>query len=116
MGKLSEAENRARVIVNQWAGSSALVGWIPGSSLVIAGFDTKMVHDVAEVFEVRGVNAAAVLTIIAGTVAGRGVSELLSFIPIAGWAIKAATAAGVTKAVGEGVIQHLRSQSPLTDW
>jgi uncharacterized protein (DUF697 family) len=113
MGTLAAAEDRAREVVNLWAAGAAAVGWIPGSTLFLAGGDVKLVNDIAAIFEVRGVSAESVIAAVGASVAGRGVSEFLSLIPIAGWLVKSAVASGVTKALGEGVIRYMKERSPL---
>jgi uncharacterized protein (DUF697 family) len=72
-----------------------------------------MVKSVASTFGIDDHDAEAVLAACAGSVVGKTASEALSIIPIFGWAIKAAVAAGTTKAIGEAVINHYRDISPL---
>ena len=40
-------------------------------------------------------------------------SSILDFIPVVGWGVKSAVAAGVTKAVGEALISYFDDCSPL---
>lgn len=115
MGALTKAEAKitARKVVNRWCAGAAAVGWIPGSTLVLTPGDFVMARTVAGIFEVSAHDVESALAAIVGSVAGRSAAELLSFIPILGWAVKAGVAAATTKAVGEAVIEHYRELSPL---
>ncbi len=111
MGALADAEKRAKEVVNLWTGGAALVGWIPGSTIFLAGADIKLVNDLARIFEVHGVSAEAVLAAVGASIVGQGASEVLSAIPIAGWFIKGAVATGVTKSLGEAVTIYMKERS-----
>jgi uncharacterized protein (DUF697 family) len=111
---LAQAERDARSTVNKWVAGAAVISFVPGSSLVLGAADVKMVNDVAKALEVVHFNVEEVITAIGATIAGRVASDgLLSFVPIVGWAIKSAVAAGVTKAAGEIVIEYFKSRSSL---
>lgn len=111
---ISDTEKRAREVVNRWTAVAAGVSWIPGSTLLLAGADAKMINDIANIFEVRGVTAEQVLAAVGASVTGKTAAEALSFIPGPGWIAKGAVATGITKALGEAVIKYMKARSPIT--
>jgi hypothetical protein len=111
---LAIADADAKKIVNQWVWVTGSVSWVPGSTFVLSGLDMKLYSDVAHAYQVTAYSVEGVIAAIAGGLTGRGFSELLSFAPPIGWIVKAGIAAGVTKAIGEIVIQYMRERSPLT--
>lgn len=114
MKSLREAENEARTIVNEWSTAAAAMGWVPGSQFILAGADLKMIHSVAKVFEVEHYNATQITATIGASIGGKAVAHtLLDFIPVAGWIVKSVTAAGVTKTVGEFVIEYFKERTSL---
>ena len=115
MGQKAQAESRAREIVNNWTLIAGGVSWIPGSTLVLGAADIKMVNDVAHAFDVRGVSAETVFAAVGASFAGKGLVELLSFIPVFGWITKGIIATGITKATGEAIIAYFRDRSLLPD-
>lgn len=111
---LAQARSQANSIVNGWTAGAALIGLVPGSSLVLGAADIKMVHDVAKAYEVQHYNIEEITTAVAATIAGRFAADgLLSFIPVAGWIVKAGIAATVTQAAGRIVIEYFESRSDL---
>ena len=91
------------------------MGFIPGATLLLAGADVKMVHDVAKAFDVKHYNIKERTAAIAATIAGKTASVALTvWFPVVGWAINADIAGSVTKAAGEIVIAHFKSKSELT--
>jgi len=72
-----------------------------------------MVAKVAEIYHVHSYDTSALASAIGAALAGKAASEFLSFIPVVGWIAKGAAAAGVTKAVGEIIIEYMRERSPL---
>lgn len=112
---LSAAEAEARSIVNRWSVGAAAVGWVPGSMLALAAADVKIVKDVAAAFGVQAFHIDEVTAALGASVAGKVIAgELLSLIPVAGWAIKSGVAAGITKTMGETLIAYFRDRSPYT--
>lgn len=112
MTTLHEAEENARSIVNIWTGGAAAVSWVPGSTLVLGTADWAMINKVANAFGVKEYNKEAVVATVAACTGGKWAAEALSFIPVAGWAVKAVIASGMTKALGEAVIRYFRNCSP----
>lgn len=110
-----EAEEKARKIVNNWVAGAAAVSWVPGSTLVLGVADFAMIRAVAKAFGVQEFNMEAVVATIGAGAVGKVAVEGLSFIPIFGWALKAAIAAGVTKGVGEATIKYFKDRSPYCD-
>lgn len=110
---LYEAERKARNRVNAWATGAVAVGWVPGSMFLLACGDMAICQEVAECFGVKHYEPEALCAAIGASVTGKIVAgEALSFLPGFGWAIKSAVAGGITKAVGEAIIQYFKSQSP----
>ncbi len=99
--------NRINVIIHSAstaaAGAGAGLAQIPGSdSVAIIPIQIAMINGIALEHGTR-IDKAAAMSIIgtqAATMVGRKVSQfLLGWIPVAGNALNAATAAGVTEAV-----------------
>ncbi|MEM1172653.1 MAG: hypothetical protein AAGJ08_27155 [Cyanobacteria bacterium P01_H01_bin.35] len=114
----SEARRLARSRINQWAAGFAAVAWIPGSHYAMTAGDVSMVMQVGSIFgvDMKKTEATAVFTTIAAPLIGSKVAHsILDFVPVVGWAAKSAVAAGVTKAVGEGLIGHFNDCSPLPE-
>jgi uncharacterized protein (DUF697 family) len=119
MSSLAQAEKEAREAVDKWSAGAIAVGWIPMSSVLLGAGDIGMVIHVAYIFGIEITEKQAEVawaTILAPFVAGRVGHILadigLSLIPGWGWAAKAGVAGGVTKAIGEGVIQYFKIRSP----
>lgn len=111
---LAEAESEARSLVNKWTLAAGAIGIIPGSTLLLAGADVKIVHDVAKVFEVETYTVEEVITVIGATAAGKTAADLgLSWFPGIGWLIKGGVAAATTKSAGELMINYFKNKSKL---
>lgn len=113
MSAKADAELQAREIVNRWTLIAGGFSWVPGSTFVLGAADIKMVNDVAKAFDVYGVAAESVFAAVGASMAGKGLVEVLSFIPGPGWIAKGIIATGITKATGEAVISYFRAKSPL---
>jgi uncharacterized protein (DUF697 family) len=93
-------------IIHTAAVASGAAGTIPipvADAIPITAAQITMIISLGRVFEVQVTNsvAKAILTAVAAPLVGRtAVSAGLKFIPIAGWVVSAAVAAGVTEAVG----------------
>jgi len=91
-------------------GVGAGLAQIPGSDFpVLMTIQTGMIVAIAEHYGVSiGKTAAADLVLtFAGTMVGRGISQVLvGWIPLLGNTINAATAAGVTEAIGWAADAH----------
>lgn len=92
------------------AGVGAGLAQIPGSDApVLVAIQAGMIVAIADQYSISvGKTAAADLVLtFAGTMVGRGISQaLVGWIPGFGNAINAATAAGVTEAVGWAADAH----------
>lgn len=111
-----QAKEEARSAINKWAIGFAAVAWIPGSHYVMTGGDLTMVIQVGSIYgvDLDRTEAAAIFTTIAAPLIGSKVAHsLLDFVPVVGWGIKSAVAAGVTKAVGEALISYFHDCSML---
>jgi uncharacterized protein (DUF697 family) len=113
----SEARSRAKKIVSDWVAGAALTGWIPFSTIFLAGGDMILIRQVADAYGVGVFDNSAVKAHIAGVVgaalAGTIAGELLTAIPVFGWIAKAAILAGKAKLIGEAVIEYFEENSPL---
>lgn len=116
MSSLYQAEKKARQVVDAWAVAATGTGWIPGSSIVLGTGDIAMVITVGRIFgftEINEKEAVAIFASLAGNRVGHYVADVgLSLIPGIGWAVKAAVAGGITKTIGEGIIQYFKIRSP----
>jgi uncharacterized protein (DUF697 family) len=109
---LIQAEEEARKIVNDRVAWAAGTGWIPGSTIVLAGMDVEMAQQISNTFGLPDSFVEPALAAVAASTIGKGASELLHFIPFIGIVIKAGVAGTVTKATGEGLISYFKNQSP----
>ena len=108
----SEARRQASSAINKWALGFAAIAWVPGSHYAMGAGDIAMIRQVGAIFDVdvNETEAAEIFTIVAAPLLGSKVAHsILDFIPVVGWGVKSAVAAGVTKAVGEGLIGYFNS-------
>ncbi len=114
----AQAEQEAQEIVDNWAAGALLTGWIPGSSILLGAGDMVMIRQVADAFGIGLFDENAVKAHLAGVlsaaVGGAVASEIGSFIPIIGWAVKSMVLAGKAKAVGLAAIEYFEELSPLS--
>ncbi|MEW5854390.1 MAG: hypothetical protein AB2A00_36785 [Myxococcota bacterium] len=90
---------------------------IPGfSSTSLTAIEVALIYQVAKIY---GVSLSQVdLTVLAGTIGvgslalKAGVAEMLNFVPVAGWAAKAAIAPSVVRGIGGLVIKHFEDKYP----
>ncbi len=115
----SEARLKAENIVSNWVAGAALTGWIPGSTIFLAGANMVMIRKVADTFGVGFFDEAAVkahLGGVAGAAFGGSVAgEALVLIPLVGPVLKAGALAGTAKLIGTAVIEYFHDESPLPD-
>ncbi|NET16984.1 MAG: hypothetical protein F6K08_31305 [Okeania sp. SIO1H6] len=113
-----QAKEQARSAINKWALGFASVAWIPGAHYAMTAGDVSMVMQVGSIFgvDMDRTKATAVFTTIGAPLVGSKVAHsVLDFVPVVGWGIKSAVAAGVTKAVGEGLSNYFDSCSSLPE-
>lgn len=114
---LSQADKEAQKIIANWVTGAALLGWIPGSTLMLTAADTAMIHQVATAYEVSAFdmdNLTSTLTgAIASAIAGGFITEAIGFVPVVGWAIKSAAMAAKAKLIGDTLQSYFRERSPL---
>ena len=107
----SEQKRKCRFIIH---GASTAAGAMGGGlaqvvamdSLIIVPIQVAMVISLGNVFDVKLSKAAAEATVLSAsaTLVGRATSQVLvGWIPVIGNAINAATAAGITEAMGWAV-------------
>lgn len=114
---LQDAEREAKKIIRNWTAGAAFTGWIPGSAVILTAADTAMIAQVASAFDVKEIDTENVTVALGRALTGGAtasyVSETLSFIPLAGWAIKSIAMATKTHLVGYSVINYFRVRSKL---
>ena len=105
------------MLVDKWTTGAALTGWLPGSSLFLAGADMVMIRQVAETFAVPGFDESAMKAhlggLIGSAVGASAASEVAGLIPVIGWVGKSATMAAKAKIIGNAVIDYFEERSPL---
>lgn len=111
-----QAKAKANEIVDNWVAATALTGWIPGAGLLSGVGDQVMIRQVADcygmgVFDMKSVTSH--VGTLVGSAMGGTASELLSFVPVVGWAIKAGGLAAKAKVIGELVIDYFEEHSDL---
>ena len=114
----ADAERRARMLVDRWAKAALFTGWIPGSTIPLAGADILMIRQVGEAFGIPAFDEDALkahLGGVLGSVAGGVVAEAVGFVPLVGWAVKSYTMHVKADALGKAVIDYFRQRSPLPD-
>lgn len=115
----AEALKEAREAVNSWATGALLTGWIPGSTLLLAGADLLMMRQVARIFEIQEFDENVAITTISGTiasgVAGSVISEGVGFIPVVGWIVKSGMMSAKAKILGDAVVGYFHKLSPLPE-
>jgi len=113
----SEAQSRAEAIVSNWVTGAALTGWIPGSTIFLAGADMLMIRQVADAFGVGFFDESAIkahLAAVAGAALGGSLAgEALIVVPVFGPIVKSAIMAGKAKVIGASVIEYFYDKSPL---
>ena len=113
----AEALSSAEEIVSNWVTGAALTGWIPGSTIFLAGADMIMIRQVADEFGVGFFDESAIKAHLAGVagaaLGGSLAGEALTFIPVFGQIAKSAVMAGKAKVIGEAVVEYFYKKSPL---
>lgn len=113
----AEARAHAQRLVDKWMTGAALTGWIPGSTLFLAGADMVMIRQVAECYALPGFDESAVKAhlagLVGGVVGGSVAAEVLGAVPVIGWFGKSAAMAGKAKIIGDAVINYFEERSPL---
>ena len=115
----AKARQKAENIVSDWVAGAALTGWIPGSTIFLAGGDMIMIRQVADAYGVGFFDESAVKAhlggVVAASVGGIFAGEALNFVPILGQILKAGLMAGKAKLIGKAVIEYFQEVSPLPD-
>jgi hypothetical protein len=112
------AERRARKIVDRWAKTALLTGWIPGASLALGAVDMLMIRQVGEAFAIPSFDEDALkahLGGVLGSVAGAVAGEAVGMVPLVGWAVKSVALHYKADALGKAVIDYFRLHSPLPE-
>jgi hypothetical protein len=110
---LVQAEEEAMKIVAAATAAAAGVGWVPGSSLLLAGVDTILIKKVADAFGVKSYSVEQVAATAGKRYVGKAIAtELLSLFPGPGWAIKSGVSSTMTAAAGALLIQYMKAKSP----
>jgi uncharacterized protein (DUF697 family) len=103
---------KCNAIIHSASAATGAMGVIPigpADTLMITPAQIAMIISLGAVFNIRVSEnlAKSILGGLALSIAGRTVAAtLLTFIPVVGWAIKGATAAGLTEAIGWTAVAH----------
>jgi uncharacterized protein (DUF697 family) len=103
---------KCNAIIHSASAATGAMGIIPigpADTLMITPAQIAMIISLGAVFNIRVSEnlAKSILGGLALSIAGRAVAAtILSFIPVVGWAIKGATAAGLTEAIGWTAVAH----------
>ena len=114
---LAQADREAKQIIANWTTGNALLGWLPGSSLIFTAADTAMITQVAAAYEVSAFDMEHVTSTLAGALASAFASgilvESIGLIPVVGWAIKSAAMAAKANFIGTEIMKYFRERSSL---
>ena len=118
MSLTSDEREKCGSIIHLAAGASALVGsgiaQIPLSdSVLIAPIQIKMITALGAVFDIKLTESAAkgLFASLSASCVGRATSQILGgWIPVWGNILNAATAAGITEAVGWLAVEHFQAE------
>ncbi|MGJ3237420.1 MAG: hypothetical protein ACFE0Q_01815 [Anaerolineae bacterium] len=115
---LAQADREAKKIISNWTAGAALLGWVPGSTMLFTAADTAMVTQVAAAYEVSAFDmehlTSTLTASLASAVASGVIVEGIGYIPVVGWAIKSAAMATKANYIGKEVMKYFRQRSPLT--
>ena len=116
--RIEAMSKEADVLTNWYAAGAAAIGATPlpfADSLALAALQTKMVVDINTIYRVdAGTHtftdiAAALITITGVAQVGKLAAGLLKVIPVIGWTANAGVAAGITKGIGFGYSEYLKT-------
>ncbi|MEM9950875.1 MAG: hypothetical protein AAFV93_07980 [Chloroflexota bacterium] len=114
---LAQADREAKNIINNWTVGAALLGWVPGSTVLFTAADTAMITQVANVYEVSAFDmehlTSTLTASLASAVASGVIVEGIGLVPVIGWAIKSAAMATKATFIGNEVQKYFRKRSPL---
>lgn len=114
---MAQADRDAKQIVANWTTGNALLGWLPGSSLIFTAADTAMITQVANAYDVNAFDMEHVMSTLTGALAGAFASgvivESIGLIPVIGWAIKSAAMAAKANFIGTEIRKYFRERSTL---
>ena len=112
---LDKARQQAKKIVKNYVALSAGGGWVPHAYVAMTPMLAKMCRDIAKCFQVTDYAAETVIGTVSASVASHAVADtVLTYIPVFGWAAKAAVAGSVTFSLGEALIEYFEKRSPLS--
>lgn len=114
----AEAAAKAKRVVDRWAATAYLTGWIPGAALALTAADMVMIRQVAAAFGIARFDEEAVKGHLRGLAAsgfGAVAAELVGTVPVVGWIMKSGTLGVKAKALGQAVIDYFRERSPLPE-
>jgi uncharacterized protein (DUF697 family) len=112
MNLTKDEKIKCNAIIHTAATATGAMGIVPigpADTLMITPTQIGMIVSLGAVFNIEVTEnlAKSILGGLALSVAGRAVAAtVLSFIPVVGWLIKGATAAGLTEAIGWAAVAH----------
>lgn len=116
---LTQADREAKKVISNWVAGAALLGWVPGSTVLFTAADTAMVTQVAAVYEVSAFDmehlTSTLTASLASAVASGIIVEGIGLVPVIGWAIKSAAMATKANFIGNEVMKYFRKRSTLSN-
>ena len=114
---LAQADREAKRVISNWTMGAALLGWVPGSTVLFTAADTAMITQVAGIYEVSAFDMEHLTSTLTGALASAVATgfivEGIGFIPIVGTVIKSAAMATKANFIGSEVMKYFRKRSPL---
>ncbi len=117
--RIEVMSKEAAVTTNRYSAISAGIGMTPlpfADSIALAAIQTKLIIDINTIYRVdAGAHtftdiAAALISITGIAQIGKMAAGFLKIIPGIGWATNGAVAAGITKGIGFGYSEYLKSR------
>lgn len=117
--RIEVMSKEAAVTTNRYSAISAGIGMTPlpfADSIALAAIQTKLIIDINTIYRVdAGAHtftdiAAALISITGIAQIGKMAAGFLKIIPGIGWAANGAVAAGITKGIGFGYSEYLKSR------
>jgi uncharacterized protein (DUF697 family) len=119
MGTMKTCKQEALGWVHRFAAGGAAVAMIPlplSSTACLAALETYMMNVIGEIY---GSPPGAVASVVAGgtfvfggSVLKRAAINLVGFVPIWGWAVRAGIAASAIEALGRAIVGHYEKKYP----
>jgi uncharacterized protein (DUF697 family) len=110
----------AEQLISSFSRQNGIIGaavFVPGADLPVLTLNQiRLVLRIADAygFEIDRERIPELLGVIGGSLGLRALArQALSFVPVAGWAVKGAIAYGGTRALGEAAIRYFERRTPV---